>query len=151
MNHRRQNGHRVGRRRECVEVEVHVLVQHLVLREEAGESFEFRCRGKFAVDEQIGGFDEGALLGKLGNVVTAVLEDPLFAIDEGDRAFAGTRVAVARIKRDTAGFVAQRGDVDADFAFRSNKRRQLERLAVYNHFHCSIHAGVVLAALVPLG
>ena len=120
----------MGGGRESFEVVAHALVEHFVFREQCGKLGELRGGGKFAVDEQVSGLDEGAFLRELGDVVAAVLEDAFFAVDEGDRALAGTGVSVARVERDAAGFCAKRADVDSDFSFRSNDGGQHERLAI---------------------
>ena len=44
--------------------------------------------GKFAVDQEVGGFDKTAFFGELRDVIAAVAKYAFFAIDEGDGAFA---------------------------------------------------------------
>jgi hypothetical protein len=46
-------------------------------------------RGEFAVDDEVGDLGEGAVLGEVGDIVAAVAEDSLVAVDERDLALAG--------------------------------------------------------------
>ena len=127
VDHRREDGHRVRGGREAVEEVAHVLVQHLVFREQVGELGELRAAGKIAVDEQVGGLDEGAFFRQFRDVVAAVAQDAFFAVDEGDGALAGTGVAVAGIERDAAGLVSEREDVDPHFALGADDGLQFEQ------------------------
>src|SRR5665809_21634 len=49
------------------------------------------------MDEQVGHLEEGGLLGELLDRVAAVLEDPLLAVDEGDRTATGGGVDEAGV------------------------------------------------------
>jgi hypothetical protein len=95
VDHRREDGHRVGGGREALEVVAHVLVEHLVFGEQLGKLGEFGAGRQLAVDQQVGGLDEGAFFREFGDVIAAVAEDALFAVDEGDGALAGAGVAVS--------------------------------------------------------
>jgi hypothetical protein len=66
-------------------------------------SASWAAGGQFAVDDQVGGLDEGAFFRQFRDVVAAVAQDALFAVDEGDGAFAGAGVAVAGVEGDAAG------------------------------------------------
>jgi hypothetical protein len=55
------------------------------------------------VDEQVGDLEEGRLLRKLLDRVAAVLQDPLVAVDEGDRTAAGGGVDEAGVVDREAG------------------------------------------------
>ena len=63
--------------------------------------------GRVPVDQEIGDLEERALLGELLDRDAAVAQDPLLAVDEGDRALARARVRIARVERDVAGLRAQ--------------------------------------------
>ena len=108
----------------------HALVEHFIFREQSGKLGELRGGGKLAVDEQVGGLDEGAFLSEFGDIVAAVLEDAFFAVDKSDRAFACAGVSISRIKGDRTGFAPKCADVDADFSFRSYNCGQHKRLAI---------------------
>ena len=140
VDHGRKDGHRVGGGREVFEMETHSLVQHLVFREHVGELDQLGAGRKVAVDQQVGRLDEGAFFREFGDVVAAVAKDSRFAIDEGDGAFAGTRIAVSRIKGDATGLIAERRDIHPDFTLGAYDGWQLDRLAINDHFHGSIHA-----------
>ena len=72
-------------------------------------------RGEVAVDQQVRGLEEGRLvvIGELGDVVTAVAEDPEIAVDEGDGRLGGARVHVAVVEGDQARLRPQLADVDS--------------------------------------
>ena len=70
------------------EVEAHALVEHLVVGEQRSEISKLSGSGKFAIDQQVGGLDEGAFFRKFRDVIAAVAKNALFTIDEGDGAFA---------------------------------------------------------------
>ena len=88
VDHRREDRHRVGGVGKAFEVEAHALVEHLVVGEQRGEIGKLGGGGKFAIDQQIGGLDEGAFFREFRDVIAAVAKNALFTIDEGDRAFA---------------------------------------------------------------
>ncbi len=140
VDHRREDGHRVRGGRKTVEEMPHVLVEHLVFREQVGKIDELGAAGQVAVDQQVGGLDEGAFGGQLGDVVAAVAQDALLAVDEGDGALAGAGIAIAGVKCDAARLIAQGGDVDAHFTFGSDDGRETDRLSIKVHFHVSSHA-----------
>ena len=92
---------------EALEVEAHALVEHLVFGEQRGKIGEFGGSGKLAVDDQVGGLDEGAFFREFGDVVASIAKNAFFTIDEGDGAFAGAGIAVAGVESDVAGFAAE--------------------------------------------
>src|SRR5207249_11807343 len=53
---------------------------------------EVRGRGQLALDDQVGGLEEAALLGQLLDRVAAVAEDAALAVDVADLALASGRV-----------------------------------------------------------
>ena len=129
-DHRRQHRHRVRGRREAVEQLLHVLVQQRVAGELVLEALELGGRRQLAVDQQVADLGEGGVLGDLVDRVAAVAQDPLLAVDKGDRARAGARVAVRRVVGDGAGGAAQRGDVDSDLVLGADEDRELVLLAL---------------------
>jgi hypothetical protein len=70
----------------------------------------------------------------------AVAQDPLLAVDEGDGALAGARVAVARVEGDEPRLGAKVADVDGALAFRSLYDGQLE-VAVADAKMCDFRHG----------
>lgn len=115
---------------EALEVEFHGLVDHLVVGEEVGEAAELVAGGEFAVDDEVGGLDEGGVLGDLFDGDAAVAEDAFFAVYEGDGALAGAGVGVAVIEGDETGLGAELGDVEGQLAFGSAEHGELVGLAI---------------------
>ena len=54
--------------------------------------------GQFTEQDQVGGLEETGFLGELLDRITAVLQDALVAIDEGDRALGRSGVLIGRIE-----------------------------------------------------
>ncbi len=100
----------------------HVLVDELVLAEQAAEVRELGGRRQLAEDQQVGRLDEARPLGELLDGIAAVAQDALLAVDERDLARAGAGVPVAAVERDQAGFGAQLRDVDGRFGLRADDR-----------------------------
>ena len=109
----------MGVGREALEVVLHRLVQQLVVRQQVGEPPQFGAVGQLAHDDQVGHLDERGFLGQLLDGDAAVAQDALLAVNESDLALARAGVGVAVVQGDVAGFVAQRGDINRAFLFRS--------------------------------
>jgi hypothetical protein len=107
----------------------HALVQHGVAVEQLREARQLRLVGQLAVEEQVGHFHERAGLGQRVDVIPAVAQDPLLAIEEGDAALTGAGVAEAGIVGDQAGVGPQLADIDRAFLFGSLVDRIHELLA----------------------
>ena len=90
VDHRRQDRHGMRIRREALEVVLHVFVQILVLGEQIGELPQLGAVGQLPMNEKISRFDEGGVLGEFFDGNAPVTENALFAVDEGNRAGAGT-------------------------------------------------------------
>jgi len=105
---------------------LHVLMQQAVHREALLEGIDLIGVGQLTVDQQIADVGESRLLGDLFDRVAAIPQDPLLAVDEGDRALARTGVAVPGIERDGAGLLAQGGDIEAHLALRTDHDRELQ-------------------------
>ncbi len=121
-HHRRQDRHRVGGRRIALEELLHVFVEHAVVGQPVVELGELVGGRQLAVEQQVADLGKGRMLGDLLDRVTAVAQDALFAVDEGDRALAAAGVAVAVVERDRGRLRAQAGNVDADLVLRSHRR-----------------------------
>ena len=82
--------------------------------------------GQFAVDQQVAGFDEVAVLGEHFDRIAAVAEDALFAVEKRDGAGRRAGVDVALVERDVAGLGPQLRDVDRAFVLGADDDRQLD-------------------------
>ena len=69
----------------------HLLMHHRVARDAVVEIVLLLRRRQLAVEQQIGGLEEIALLGELVDRIAAIEEDALVAVDEGDRGGAARR------------------------------------------------------------
>ena len=100
------------------------------MRQRLAKRVELRGRRQFAEDEQVGHFDEVALLGQHLDRVAAVAEDALLAVEERDRAGGRAGVDEALVERDGPGGGPQLRDVDPVFPFGTHDEGQVGRLAV---------------------
>ena len=73
------------------------FVEHGVMRDVMHPTLQLTLGGQFAVQKQIGDFEICAVFGENFDGITAVAQDPLIAVDIGDRAFAGSRIHERRI------------------------------------------------------
>ena len=87
-----QDAHRMGVVAEALDELLQVLVHQGVHLDVALPHAEVRGRGQLALDDQVGGLEEAALLGQLLDRVAAVAEDAALAVDVADLALAGGRV-----------------------------------------------------------
>ena len=63
---------------------------------------ELLAVGQVAVDQQVGHLREGRMFGQLLDRIATIAKYSLLTVDERDRARAGARVSVTRIKGDSA-------------------------------------------------
>jgi len=120
----------VGVAREALEEALEVLVQHRVLADLVLEGLELALAGERPVDEQVGGLQEGGLLGELLDGVAAVAQDPRVTVDVGDRAGAAGGVDEATVEGDIAGLLEQSRDVVAVVALGGRDEFEVELLAL---------------------
>src|ERR1700730_1937026 len=66
------------------------FVDEGVVTDAAGPIFQLRGGGKFAVEEEVGGFKVGAFFGEILDGIAAITEDAGIAVDVGDAANAGS-------------------------------------------------------------
>ena len=127
-HHARQDRHRVGVLREAVEEALHVLVQERVAADAEAELVELVARRELAVDQEVRRLEvrRGVALDELLDRDAAVAQDPLVAVDVGDRRLAGAGVHVAVVERDDAGLRAQLGDVGAELVLGATHDRELD-------------------------
>ncbi len=130
VDHGRKDRHRRRVRGEAVEVMQHVLVDVLVGAQQAPELRELRRRRQLAEDQEVRRLYEARPFGQIFDGIAAIAEDAFLAVDEGDLALAGARVAVAAIECDEPGFGAQLRDIDGRLGFRADNDRHFIALAV---------------------
>ena len=92
-----QDAHGMGVVVEAVDELLHVLVQHGVPQNFAVPESQFVGGGQIPVQQQVGDFQEGAVLGELFDGIPAIEKDTGLAIQEGDGALAGSRIHVGRV------------------------------------------------------
>jgi hypothetical protein len=139
VNHRGEDGHRVGVAGEALEVVLQVLVQEFILREQVGEAFKLGAVRELAHDEQVGDFNEGGLLGEFLDGDAAVAQDAQIAVDEGDLALARAGVSVAFVERDVAGLGAELGNVHGALAFGADEGGEGVSFSVEFEFRVAAH------------
>ncbi len=94
---REEDAHRMGVVLKPLHELLDVLVQHRVQRDLAHPRRELRARRQLAEQNQVGRFEERAVVGQLLDGVAPVEQDALVAVDVGDAAPAGRRVLERRI------------------------------------------------------
>ena len=90
----------------------HLLVHHRVLDDAQVERVVLAAGRKLAVEQQVAGFDEAAELCELVDRVTAIEQDAVVAVDEGNLQLAARRRGEARVVGEAAGILIERVDVD---------------------------------------
>ena len=142
--------HRVRVAAEALEEAAHLLVNHRVVGDAVVEVRLLRLGRQLAVEQQIAGLEEVAVLGELLDRIAAVEQDAFVAVDIGDLGLAARRRGEARIVGEDAGLAVELGDVDdvrADRALVDRERvalladRQLRGLGI------GAVAGGVLASI----
>ena len=76
---------------EALEEAAHLLMHHGVARDAVVEVGLLRRGRQFAVQQQVAGLQEVAVLGQLLDRVAAIEQDALVAVDVGDLGLAGCR------------------------------------------------------------
>ena len=84
-----QHAHGMGVVMEAVEKFLDALVNECVVGDVIGPRLELLGGGEFAVEEEVRGFEVGALFGEIFDRVAAIAEDAGVAVDVGDLADAG--------------------------------------------------------------
>src|SRR5690348_5364230 len=91
-NRGNQHAHGVGVIMKAVEEFLDALMNEGVMGDVVTPFLELFARGKFAKNNQIGGFEIAASLGQFLNGVSAIAENTLIAVNEGDLALAEGRI-----------------------------------------------------------
>ena len=83
--------HRVGVAAEALEEAAHLLVDHGVMGDAVVEVGLLRGGRQFAVEQQVAGLEEVAVLGEVLDRIAAIEQDALVAVDVGDLGLAARR------------------------------------------------------------
>ncbi|MNK74348.1 hypothetical protein D3C87_938570 [compost metagenome] len=129
------DGHRMCVATIAGEESAHLLMHHGVTRDAGVEILLLRSRRQFAVEQQVAGFQEIALFGKLLDREAAVKENAFVTIDIGDLGFAGGRRREARVVGEGARVLVQRGDIDDAWSNRAFPDREFDLF--FAKCHCS--------------
>ena len=145
--------HRVRVAAEALEEPAHLLVHHRVAGHAIVEVGLLRRGRQFAVEQQVAGLEEVAVLGELVDRIAAIEQDAFVAVDIGDLGFAAPGRGEAGVVGEHAGLgveLADVHDVRADGAAVDRHRptlvpdRECRRFGVFRGF-CG-HMGPSLAA-----
>ncbi len=101
-NHGAQHAHRVRILRKRLKEALHVLVHQRVVadaRFEVGKLLRVR---QFAVDQEVGHFEERGVVRELFDAVAAVAQHAIFTVEVSDGTLRGPGVLVPQIQRDVA-------------------------------------------------
>ena len=104
--------HRMRVAPETLEKPGHLLVHHRVAGDGVVEVGLLLRRRQFAVEQQVAGLQEVAVLGELIDRIAAVEQDAQVAIDVGDLGLAACRRGEARVVSEHAALVVELGDVE---------------------------------------
>src|SRR6201988_2059391 len=96
---------------ETLKESAHLLVNHGVMGHAIDEVGFLRRRRQLAVEKEIAGLEKVAVLGEIGNRVTAIEQDTLVAVDIGDLGFAAASRGEAGIVGENTGFGVELADV----------------------------------------
>ncbi len=120
-----------------------VLVEHGVVVDRIGEVVELVGVGQVAVHQQVRDLKKIRFFGEFLDGDAAIAKDALLAVDECDRALAGTGIRVAGIQGDAAGFRSKPTDIDGAFAFAARDHGKLDGLVTDAEFCCLGHFGCI--------
>ena len=82
-----QNRHRVGVTRKSVVEQTQVFMKHRVATDGISKIRELSLSWQFTINQEIGDFDEIAILGEFFDRVTTITQNAFFAVKERDSAF----------------------------------------------------------------
>ena len=125
---------------EALEEAVHLVMHHRMARDPVIEVGLLGRGRQFAVEQEIAGLEEVAMLGELLDRVAAIEKDALIAVDIGDLRLAGGGRGEARIVGEHAGLGIELRDVDDARPDRAGPHRQLDLLVVSDErARCAVH------------
>src|ERR1700694_5681085 len=113
---------------EALKKPAHLLVHHRVTGHALVEVGLLCRRRQFAIEQEVAGLKEVAVLGQLLNRITAIEQYALVAIDISDLGFAARRRREPRIVGEHPGYAVERADVDHVWANGSRKNRKIPAL-----------------------
>ena len=115
----RQRADRAGHNRhwmrvaaEALEEAAHLLMHHGVARDAVVEVGFLRWRRQFAIEQQVTGLEEVAVLGELLDRIAAIEQDAFIAVDVGDLGFTARGRGEAGIVSEHAALAIKLGDVE---------------------------------------
>ena len=114
--------HRMGVAAEALEEAAHLLVHHRVMGHAIVEIGLLRGGRQLAVEQQVAGLEEVAVLGELLDRVAAIEQDAFVAVDIGDLGLAAAGRGEAGIVGEHPGLAVELADVDDVRADRARRR-----------------------------
>ena len=111
---------------ETVEETVHLVVHHRVPCDPVVEICLLGGGRQLAIEQQVAGLEEVAVLGELVDRITAIEQHALVAVDVGDLRFRAGGRGEARIEGEHAGLGVELADVDHRGAGRAFADRQFD-------------------------
>ena len=111
--------HRMRVAPEALEEARHLLVDHRVARHAIDEIGLLRGGRQFAIEQEIAGLEEIAVLGELFDRIAAIEQHALVAVDIGDLRFRARRRGEAGIEGEHPGLGVEFADIDHRGADRS--------------------------------
>ena len=121
----------------------HLLVHHSVARHAVLEILRLLRRWQLAVEEQVGGFEEIAVLCQLFYRIAAVEEHTLIAVDERNRRGARRRGSEPGVEGEAPGERVELGDVDDLRPRRTSQDVEIPRLVADRERCCLGGRGLV--------
>ena len=109
---RHHHGHRMSVAPETVEEAVHLVVHHGMARDAIVELGLLRGGRQLAIEQQVAGLEEVAVLGKLIDGIAPVEEHALVAVDIGDLRFRARGRGEPRIVGEHAGLGVELANID---------------------------------------
>ena len=128
---RHHHGHRVRVAAETVEETVHLVMHHRVAGDAIVELGLLRCGRQFAVEKQVAGLEEIAVLGELVDWIAPVEEHALIAVDKGDLGFRARGRGKARVVSEHARLRVELADVDDRRAHGAFTDRQFDGFSTH--------------------
>ena len=128
---RHHHRHRMSVAPETVEKAVHLVVHHGVARDAIVEVGLLRGGRQLAVEEQVAGLEEIAVLGELIDRIAPVEEHALVAVDVGDLQFRARGRGEARIVGEHAGLGVELADIDDRRPDRALPDRQFDGFSAH--------------------
>ena len=96
---------------EALEEAAHLLVHHGVMHDAIDEIGLLRRGRQLAVEQEIAGLEEVAVLGEIGDRIAAIEQHALVAVDIGDLGFAAPGRGETRVVGEDAGLGVELADV----------------------------------------